>query len=140
VRYWINTVARDHLQNGIDGGFTQAQHGKATGLRRLSRGDLIAFYAPRTVFRGGEPLQRFLAIAKVTDDAPYQVEMSPDFHPWRRNVRFLPCRDADAASLVPGLTFIRDKRRWGFPFRRGLFEIDAADFHRIAAAMDASID
>jgi hypothetical protein len=30
-----------------------------------------------------------------------------------------------------------DKRRWGFVFRRGLFQIGEADFRRIAAAMHA---
>ena len=116
MRYWINTVSRDHLLNGFEGGFTKAQHGSRSGLRRLAKGDLIAFYSPRTAFDGGEPLQAFTAIAEVIDEAPYQVE-------------------APISPLIERLEFIPDKRRWGFPFRRGLFEISEADFHRIADAM-----
>ena len=34
MAYWINTVSRDHVQIGMAGGFTQANHGKATNLKR----------------------------------------------------------------------------------------------------------
>jgi hypothetical protein len=47
MRYWINTVSRDHVQTGVEGGFTQADHGKRTRLKRLERGDRIVFYSPR---------------------------------------------------------------------------------------------
>ncbi|HEX2174023.1 MAG TPA: EVE domain-containing protein [Dehalococcoidia bacterium] len=93
-RSWINTVSREHCLAGIEGGFTQADHGRATTLRRLAQGDLIAFYSPRTTFRGGEPLQSFTAIARVLDDEPYQAAMTPTFHPWHRCVEFLPCAEA----------------------------------------------
>jgi len=135
TRYWINTVSRDHLLNGVEGGFTQVQHGSRSGLRRLAKGDLIVFYSPRTAFEGGDPLQAFTALAEVSDEAPYQMVMTRDFRPWRRNVRFLPAGEAPIAPLIEPLEFIRDKRRWGFPFRRGLFEIGEADFGRIADAM-----
>lgn len=137
--YWINTVSRDHVLAGKDGGFTQANHGRKTTLGKLAKGDLIAFYSPRTGFREGEKLQRFTALARVTDEEPYQVEMTPDFHPWRRDVAFLPCEEAPIRPLIDALDFIRNKKNWGFPFRRGLFKIDAEDFERIARAMQAEI-
>ena len=37
MRYWINTVSHDHVKAGMEGGFTQANHGRATNLRRLSK-------------------------------------------------------------------------------------------------------
>ncbi|MET0860910.1 MAG: hypothetical protein ABW091_07770 [Microbacterium sp.] len=40
---WINTVSRDHVERAVAGGFTQANHGKPHNLRRLERGDWIAF-------------------------------------------------------------------------------------------------
>ncbi len=139
-RFWINTVSRDHVQAGADGGFTQADHGKETRLRRLERGDYVAFYSPRTSYPEGEPLQAFTAVGRILDDEPYRVEMTPAFHPWRRNVAYLPARPAAVRPLIGELTFIRDKRHWGFPFRRGLFQIDRNDFIRIAAAMGAPPD
>jgi hypothetical protein len=139
MRYWINTISEEHVQRGVRGGFTQADHGAATRLRRLEKGDLMAFYSPRTAFRSGEPRQSFTALGRVADDEPYQVTLSPAFKPWRRRMTFLRCQPAKAQPLIPQLSFIRDKTRWGFPFRRGLFPIDAEDFARIAEAMKARL-
>src|SRR5262245_58468889 len=121
ARYWINTVSSDHVLLGVAGGFTQANHGKATGLRRLAQGDLVAFYSPRTSYPHGEPLQHFTAVGRILDDAPYQAEMTPTFHPWRRRMHFLECEDAPIRDLIGQLGFIKDPTRWGMLFRRGLF-------------------
>src|SRR5690242_19117333 len=112
-RYWINAISRDHVLRGVEGGFTQANHGRATGLRKLQRRDLLVFYSPRTTYPDGEPLQAFTAIGQVIDDEPYQAEMTPDFHPWRRKLEFLPYSEAPIAPLLDDLEFIKDKRRWG---------------------------
>lgn len=138
-RYHINTVSRDHVQRGAAGGFTQANHGRPTGLRALSRGDLIVFYSPKTAFEGGEPLQCFTALGRVIDDEVYQAQMSPNFHPWRRKLEFLPIEEAPIRPLLEKLIFIADKQHWGMPFRRGLFEISETDFLLIARAMKAKI-
>ena len=140
MKFWVNTVSRSHVERGVEGGFTQANHGSAANLKRLAKGDRIVFYAPRTDYPKGEPLQKFVALGEITDEAPYQVEMTPDFHPWRRNVHFYRAADADIAPLIDALDFIPDKKRWGFPFRRGILAIGAADFARIAAAMHAEAD
>ena len=135
MNYWLNAVSRDHVQLGMAGGFTQANHGKSTNLKRLKRGDLIAFYSSRTSLHDGEALQQFTALARVTDDEPYQAVMAPDFHPWRRNVEPLPSTPAAIRPLIAELSFIKDKQRWGYPFRFGLFAIPEADFRLIAVAM-----
>jgi hypothetical protein len=140
MRYWINTVSREHVHRGVAGGFTQAGHGKASPLQRLRRGDLIAFYSPRTALDSGEPLKAFTASGRITDDEPYQVVMAPDFHPWRRNVEFFPAQEAPIQPLIAKLEFIKNKQSWGMYFRRGLFAVTAADFALIAAAMHTSID
>ena len=99
---WINTVSRDHVERGVRGRFTQANHGKPNMLRKMARGDWVVFYSPKTVHPDGEPLQAFTAIGQVADDEPYQVEMSDDFHPWRRNVDFLDVhRDGDQTPDRP---------------------------------------
>ncbi len=138
-KFWVNTVSRDHVQAGVAGGFTQADHGKNTRLKRLKRGDLLIFYSPKTQFKGGEPLQAFTALGKIVDDEPYQVEMTPDFHPWRRRISFFEAEEAPIRPLLESLAFIPNKQKWGFPFRRGLFEIEEADFLRIAEAMGAKL-
>ena len=140
MKYWINTVSKDHLERGIEGGFTQANHGSPHNLRRMGKNDLIVFYSPKTSFKNGVPLQRFTALGKCIDEKPYQVEMSPDFHPWRRNIEFFECKETPIKDLISTLSFIKDKRKWGFPFRRGMFEIPKDDFLKIANAMEVRIE
>jgi EVE domain len=135
MTYWINTVSADHVQRGVAGGFTQANHGKPHMLRKMASGDWIAFYSPKTALDGGAPLQAFTAIGRVTDDEPYQVEMAPDFAPWRRNVQFLPSITTPIRPLLGRLQFISDPQRWGYKFRFGVFRIDEPDFLLIRSAM-----
>ena len=130
MRYWVNTISREHVVKGTEGGFTQANHGKPWVLRRVGRDDGIVFYSPREGFRSGEKLQSFTAIGRVSDDEPYQVD-----DVWRRKVDYLPGHSTPIQPLIEQLEFIRDKKQWGFIFRRGLFEISAADFERISEAM-----
>ncbi|SDH07806.1 EVE domain-containing protein [Klenkia brasiliensis] len=134
-RYWVATVSLDHVRGAERGGFTQADHGASTRLRRLRPGDRIAYYSPRTSLRGGTPVRQFTALATVTGDAPYQVTVSADFRPWRLDVEFHPSRPADVGPLVPQLSFVTDPAHWGLPFRRGLFTVPAADFATVADAM-----
>jgi predicted RNA-binding protein len=135
VKYWINTISRDHVRRGVDGGFTQAGHGKKTGLARLGEGDWIVFYSPKTSLEGGEVLQAFTAIGQVADGELYQFEMAPGFVPWRRNVKFYDCQEAPIRPLIDELSFIADKTHWGYKFRFGLFEIPKEDFELIKSAM-----
>jgi hypothetical protein len=114
--------------------------GKNTGLKKLDKGDFIAFYSPRTEFKGEEKLQAFTAIGRVTDKKPYQTEMSPNFHPWRRHVEFFECKKSPIRPLIENLSFIKNKENWGYPFRRGLFEIERADFERIARTMNVNLE
>lgn len=61
--------------------------------------------------------------------------MGPSFHPWRRRVEFFKGHQAPIGPLIPKLGFIRNPQKWGYAFRRGLFEVEAADFELIASAM-----
>ena len=125
MRYWINTVSRSHVQTGIEGGFTQTEHGKESRLKRFAKGDQIIFYSPRTD-------QKFTAIGEVIDEVSYQEETG-----WRRRMRFATAQEAAIQPLIEQLEFIRNKKSWGFPFRRGMFEIGESDFKIIATAMGA---
>jgi DNA-binding MarR family transcriptional regulator/predicted RNA-binding protein len=133
--YWVSTISRDHVQLSVEGGFTQAGHGKASGLKRLKAGDWLIYYSPKTSLRDGEPLQAFTAIGRVLDEDLYQVEQAPGFTPWRRNIEFVKGIEAPIRPLIDQLSFIKDKRRWGYVFRAGLFKIPQADFTVISQAM-----
>ena len=137
MTFWINTVSRGHVLRGVAGGFTQANHGKPHMLRRMKRGDWIAFYSPKTEYPKGEPLQAFTAIGRIRDGKVYQATMG-DFHPFRLDVDFLPAQAALVRPLIDDLTFIRSKKHWGAAFRFGLLRVPEADFALIAAAMGRS--
>lgn len=135
MNYWINTVSRDHVMAGVSGGFTQANHGSPHNLKRMKCGDWLVFYSPKTNFQGGESLQCFTAIGRIADDEPFQVEMRTDFKPFRRQVMFYDCQEVPIRPLINRLDFIKDKQKWGYPFRRGLFMVEKHDFVQIADAI-----
>ena len=137
--YWVSTISRDHVRLGVEGGFTQAGHGKASGLRRLKPDDWLVFYSPKTSLRGGEPVQAFTAMGRVVDEELHQVETAPGATPWRRNVEFVTGIEAPIKPLIDQLSFIKDKRRWGYTFRLGLFKVPREDFAVISRAMAVEI-
>ena len=139
MKYWISVVSNDQVQAGVEGGFIQAAQNKSGPLRALVKGDVIFFYAPGTLFRGGKILQAFTAIARVADDDPYPTEMSAGARLWRRGATSLACDETPIAPLISLLDFIRDKAGWEMSLRRGMFEIGNDDARRIAEAMHADI-
>jgi EVE domain len=135
VKCWVNTISRDHVWAGVVGGFTQAGHGKSSGVKRLSAGDWILFYSPKTSLQGGQPVKAFTAIGLIADDQLYQLKTAEGFAPWRRNVEFLDCVETPIRPLIDTLSFIKDKQHWGYMFRFGLFEIPQPDFELIKNEM-----
>jgi hypothetical protein len=135
MRYWITVVSRDHIERGVAGGFMQANHGKQGPLKKLGVDDWVIFYSPKKTYGGNETLQTFTAIGQVADVEVYQYKMSEDFIPYRRNIRFYPCKETPIAPLIPDLDFITNKTSWGYQFRFGFFEIPEHDFKLIYEKM-----
>ena len=139
TKYWVVVVSKDHLETGKRLGIVQANHGKAAPMKRLKPGDFIVFYSPKVAFGGKEPYKKFTAAARVKEGEVYQSDMGGGFVPYRRDVEYLPCEEADIKPLIPRLGFIRKKESWGFVFRFGFFEIPEEDFGTIADAMKLDI-
>jgi EVE domain len=133
--YWIGVASRDHVLKGVAGGFCQLCHGKSRPLRRLSPGDWLVYYSPRTAMTGGDRVQAFTAIGTILPGNPYAFDMGNGFVPDRRDVSFLDAQEVPIRSLLDDLSFIKNKKSWGYVFRFGLIEIPAVDFQRIAEAM-----
>lgn len=137
--FWIGVVSRSHIAMGVRGGFMQLNHGKKAPVQRLKAGDWLAVYSPKTAFPDGQPLQAFTAIGRVVSGAVYQVEMAPDFKPYRVDVEFLPCAEAPIRPLIPTLSFIKDKQHWGAAFRFGHLKVPLADFAQVSRAMGVEL-
>jgi hypothetical protein len=133
--YWIGVVSKDHVVIGVEGGFTQLNHGKAGPLERMRAGDGFAFYSPRTAYPDGPPLQAFTAIGRIRDGRVYQSEQDGDWKPFRIAVDYLPARDAPIRPLIDALSFIRSKTHWNAAFRFGHLRVPEEDFAMIAVAM-----
>ncbi len=134
-RYWIGVVSASHVRQGVLGGFAQLCHGKSAPLRRMSQNDWLIYYSPRTELKKGETLQAFTAIGQVVDERIYEYQMSESFVPFRRNIRYIPCREVKIAYLLEKLSFTSGNRNWGYSFRYGHFEVGRADFLTIAGEM-----
>ena len=84
-RYWLAVASRDHVKNGVAGGFCQMSHGKPGPLMRIRPGDGIVYYSPRTEMRGGDPVQGFTAIGVVAPGEPYAGSLPLEVKPGVRN-------------------------------------------------------
>ncbi|MBS0651736.1 MAG: EVE domain-containing protein [Verrucomicrobia bacterium] len=139
MRYWIGVASREHVKRGVAGGFAQVCHGKGGPLKQMTAGDWIVYYSPTERFGEKMPCRKWTALGKIGAKEPYLFKMSDDFIPWRRDVAFVQIKEAAIEPMIDTLSFIRDKRRWGFPFRRGCFAIEKKDFLLIASSMEVEL-
>jgi EVE domain len=135
MNHWIIVASKDHLQRGLAGGFIQANHGKAAPLQRMQLADWVIFYSPTLEYGKPEKCQCFTAIGRIADEDIYQHDMGGGFAPFRRKVNFLPAQDVPILPILKHLTFIKDKKNWGAPFRFGTLQLPEADFQLIAGKM-----
>lgn len=134
-RYWIIVARQNHVAHGVQGGFAQANHGKAASLRRLQGGDGVICYSSKIEPDRPEKCQAFTTIGQVSGEAVYQYDMGGGFVPYRRDVTYFDCVATPIQPLISELTFIRNKQSWGYVFRYGFFEIPKDDFELIARYM-----
>ncbi len=87
----------------------------------------------------GEALHAFTAIGEIVDDEIFQVKETHDFKPFRRKVQYTKTGEVRIEPLVQDLTFIRNKKSWGYAFRFGLLEIQKDDFDRIREKFPADL-
>lgn len=141
MTFWIGVACRDHVKRGEEGRFAQLGHGKHLAVKNLKRGDWIAYYSPTTEMGGGDKVQAFTSIGRITSDAAHQVEQSEGFHPWRVDVAFEKhAKEAPIRPLLDDLDITRGKEaNWGMVFRAGKLKATDADFLKIATAMGVRV-
>jgi len=135
TKYWIVVVSKEHTRRGEAGGFMQACHGKRAPLNRIQQDDWVIFYSPKEAMESDIKCQAFTAVGQAIDDEVYSFQMSDDFVPFRRNIKFYNCAQISILPMIEQLHFITNKSKWGFPFRTGFFEINAHDFDLITSQM-----
>lgn len=132
TQYWIIVASKEHVKIGVEGGFAQACHGKAAPLKKIKKGDYVIYYSSKQFFDQKEKCQKFTAMGKVVSGEIYQVQLTNSFTPYRLQVDFLDTKDISILPLIDKLNFIPNKQKWGYPFRRGIVQVEEGDFNLIS--------
>jgi hypothetical protein len=138
---WIAVASAEHARRGRDEmspGFMQVCHGKLGPIQRVQPGDRVAYYAPTLTMGGKDKCQSFVSIGIVQPGQPYLFDMG-GFTPYRRNVAYLPAKEASILPLLDHFEFVESRQRWGYKFRFGLFAVSEPDMQLIARAMQADL-
>ncbi len=135
MKYWINTISRDHVMVGKKEDFVQAGPGKEAPLKKLQTDDYMIFYSPKTSLQNGKSVQAFTAVAKIKERDVYQVVVNENFQSYRKDAKYEHCQEVPIRPLIEQLKFITNKKHWGFRFRSRLFEINQHDFELIYRLM-----
>lgn len=128
-------ASKEHVKNGVQGGFAQACHGKSTPLKKMKKGDYVIYYSSKEYFDKKDKCQEFTAIGKIRSNDIYQFEMTSEFCPFRIDIDFLKSKDVSILPLITELEFIPNKQKWGYPFRWGSLQINQHDFELISKTM-----
>jgi hypothetical protein len=134
TKYWLAVVQRSHVLKGAELGIVQTNHGVRGGIQRMSPGDGLVYYSPKTDYPEGEPLRQFTAIGTIAVGDPWQTETGL----WRRAVVYEPASPTPIAPLLDSLELTRGNKNWGFIMRRGQIEISESDYKLIATEMGIS--
>src|SRR3954452_4916412 len=129
-RPWVIVASRDHARRGVHGGFVMANHGKRPPLARMSAGDGVLIYSPRTTYPHGEPLRAVTIVGEVSGDEPEPSDVITDG--FRR-----------AASLREIEPLHLEEIRDHLPVSRirfGFFELDATDAEAIWTLVEHRVD
>jgi predicted RNA-binding protein len=135
TKYFLICASKDHVVKGVESGFAQAGHGRLDLMSKPVKGDWVVYYSPKDKFENGKPLQKFTAIGQVVDEVPYQPNGRENFKPYRRDVEFKNSKDVEIRPLLENLSFIKNKKRWGFYLMSGFRELSKEDFTVIKNAM-----
>lgn len=134
-RYWIGVVHRAQASAAQAAGFVALSHGKEAAGKKLSPGDHVLFYAPKTDF-DGDPVQALVAALTVTGEEVYQRALpGTDFRPFTRDAEYHEVQEVPVRPLLEHLSFVKSPRHWGMAFRRSQFEISQSDYDLIASGM-----
>ncbi len=134
-KYWICVLPKDRVLAGIEGNFIQSQQQEAP-LSRMKKGDWIIFYSPRNTAEDTEKVQAFIALGQLIDEIVYQVDVTSEVKGFRRKIEYTKCKEASVIPLIQHLSFIRNKKHWGFVFKLSLIQILEEDFMIICKSME----
>lgn len=135
TKYWTVIAAKDRLLAGVRLSIIQACHSKRGPLFWTFQGDYVLFYSNRLTSELPDKCPQFTAIGRISNDHIFSSLVNEGFCPARKQIEFLKCRPVAIRRLIKALSFIIDKRKWGYPFRSGLLETLHKNFNLISSEM-----
>lgn len=137
-RFWIGVVHLAQARAAQAAGFVALSHGKEAAVAKLSKGDRVILYAPKSDFDGA-PVQAFVALLTVTGETVRERPLpGTDFRPFARDALYHRVTEVPVRPLLDHLSFVRSPRHWGMAFRRSQFEVTERDFNLITEGMTKS--
>jgi hypothetical protein len=133
TKYWVNIIPKERVEKAMKEGVMESK-GDEAHLARLKEGDWVVFYSPRTDIAGTTKLQTFTAIGQVKD-SNIESTFEDGVKVFRRKVEYTPTVETSLIPLIQPLSFIRNKKHWGFIFKFSLVEIPETDFQLISEKM-----
>jgi len=132
-RFFIGVVHRAQAAMARNIGLVAFSHGREAPVKGVAPGDAVMLCAPRTDF-DGDPVQAFIAHARITGAAPRRREFFPGKTAWARDATFDDVTEVPVRPMLPDLSFVKITRHRGMAFRLGKFAIPEPHDRRIGAA------
>ena len=134
-RYYLGIAERNYARLCVEAGVVVLGIKGPAGVRKLSVGDGVIYYSPKTE-PDGETLQCFTAIGEVTGEAPWEREFEGGTTLWVRDIAWrTEAREVPIRPLLETLSWVKNPRNWGFYMRGSSREIAGEDYAAIAGAM-----
>lgn len=126
TRHWLIVASQDHARRGVREGYVMANHGKKAPLSRMSRGDSVWIYSPKTTYPEGQPLRALTVVGEITGEEPEPSDL----------IRGGSRLAAHLHEIEPlPLTEIRDHLPTS-RLRFGFLELDTDNFNAIASLIE----
>ena len=129
-RFFLLTASKDHLDNGKQMSYIQQKH--ANRIEKIRAGDFVVLYAGKAEYGTNKPYQKIVSVCQAIDDQYTKLPKTDGsgFY-FRKNMTYLPFEEKEIRTLIPKLSFVTNKTRWGFYFMSGFKEISQSDFDKI---------
>ena len=140
---WIVTISEDNLQDTLKHNLIGLPERRRNLLKRVRLGDTVVFYVGKKRAGYGGPrasVSQFGPVAEVTgeeffSEAPIWGSRGGDVFPSRLPISLVSEGRVNAADIIPHLSFVRDKGKWGLYFLTGVRELSEEDYKTLLAAI-----
>jgi len=140
---WIVTISQDNLKATLEHNQIGLPERRRDLLRKVRLGDTVVFYIgkKREGYAGpSSGVHQFGPIAKVTSkeffsNVPIWKSRSGESFPSRLSISVISDGKVDAAKVIPHLSFIQNKDKWGLYFLTGIRAISEADYKILFTAI-----